>query len=296
MHAKVRIAVLLGAFLLILVRVWPEPLTESDLDVLLAGGRWEEAESRARQAVAADADPSSLLILGRVLFASGRTDRLEEALNCLERSTELDPDRASAWYWLGRANGQVAGRGDMIERAQSARQAGTCLTRALELEPGCFAYAWALVRYHLQVPGLLGGDRAAAGNIAAEFVERQPGEQDLLVAAVALKAGDSSLVLDRLGEVDPLLDEEMTVAWTSIATELGESLLQQGQWAEGVSLFLLVTERFPAQSRGWYGLGRALEGRGDSEGAADAYAQCLARAPDGPRADAIQQRLNELQR
>lgn len=294
MHKPLRISLILGATLLTLVRASAEPMTDGELDSLLDEGRWAQAEDRAREAVASDPDATALLHLGRVLFASGRTDQLEEALTCLERSTDLDPDQPSAWYWLGRARGQAAGQGSMVERAQSARQAGTCLTRALELDPGCFAYAWALVQYHLQVPGLLGGDRSAAGSVASGFIERQPGEQDLLAAAVALKAGDFARVLDLLRSVDETPDEAMILAWKSTATETGESLLRKEEWTDASALFLLVTERFPEENGDWIGLARAREGQGDPEGAARAYARYLEKAPDSPRTEAIRERMDEL--
>lgn len=294
MHKQLRIALLIGATLLTLIRASSEPLTDSELDSLLAEGRWAQAESRAREAVASEPDATTLLHLGRVLFASGRTDQLEEALTCLERSTDLDPDQPSAWYWLGRARGQAAGQGGVIERAQSAREAGTCLTRALELDPGCFSYAWALVQYHLQVPGLLGGDRSVAVSVASGFIERQPGEQDLLAAAVARKAGDFARVMDLLRSVDAAPDEVMTLAWKSTATELGESLLRQEQWTDASALFLLVTERYPDENAAWIGLGRARASAGDPEGAALAYARYLEKAPDSPKTDAIRERMNEL--
>lgn len=295
MYERLRILITLGVILLIPVRVWSEPVTEAELDAYLSEGRWSEAESRARAAVATHPDAVSLLMLGRLLFASGRTDQLEEALTCLERATVLDPDLASAWYWLGRARGQGAGQGDMMQRALMARQAGSCLTRALELEPDCFSYAWALVAFNLQVPGLLGGDRAAARSIAAGFVGREAGEADLLEAAVALEAGDVSRVMDLLRSVEGLPDVATTAAWTTIATELGEVLLRHEQWTAAAELFLLTAERLPDENAAWVGLGRAREGGGDTAGAALAYARYLERAPDSPRTDAIRQRTIELQ-
>lgn len=267
------------------------------LDRLLNEGRWTEAEGRAREDVAAaPRDAAAWSALGRVLFTAGRMDQLDEARVCLERATDLDPGRASAWYWLGRANGQAAGQGGMMHRAQMATKSGDCFARAVELEPDRFEYTWALLRFNLQAPSLVGGDRAAARTLASKFDEEQPDERRLLTAAVELKSGTPVRTLDLLRSVEGTETESLVVAWGATAIELGEQLLRGEEWPEAAELYLMVTERLPEERTAWYGLGRALEGKGDPGGATEAYREALERLPDGPRADAIRKHLSELER
>ncbi len=257
-------------------------------------GRWAEAESLARSAVASDADDATgWLMLGRILFASGRADQLDEALQCLERSAELDPDQAATWYWMGRASGQAAGRGSIVRRMQLAGMSRDCFTRAVELAPDCFECTYALVQFHLHAPSLAGADPESVSAIVSNY-EGRSGGKVLLRAVIAFDQGDWAGTGEGLRSVDSFENESMVTAWSFVATRLGELFLKQEQWAKASKVWLMATGRLPENATAWYGLGQAEEGLGHHGAAATAYRRSLELMPEGRRADAARERLSAI--
>ncbi|MEZ5275728.1 MAG: tetratricopeptide repeat protein [Opitutaceae bacterium] len=250
-------------------------------------GDWPAAVAAARRQVSVDTDDSGAwLSLGRVLFEQGRPEDLDEALSCLERAVELEPELAAAWFWLGRAGGQAAGGGGVLNRIRLAGKARAAFTRAAELEPDSFQFVYALVQFHLQAPAMVGGDRQKAAALAAGFNPGRPEERALLVAAVRLAGRDFPGPLEQLDQVGPFADRLVAETWLVLAGQLGTALLDRGRWLEAAEVCQRVTGRSPETASGWLGLGRALAGLDHAAEAEAACRQCLALAPDGPLADA----------
>lgn len=104
-------------------------------EILYDEGRREAADA-VLDALAAEADPQSLLTVGRVL---DQEERYAEAVPVLERALELEPDSIEVLYWLGASH----------ERQGDREEAGHLFGRLLELEPehaptlNYLGYMWA---------------------------------------------------------------------------------------------------------------------------------------------------------
>ena len=247
-------------------------LEYADPEALITGGHWSEAEAAAQAIVNEDPlDAMGWYLLGRTLFERGRAVDLDAAVSHLSRAVSLEPGFAPAWFWLGRASGQLAGSGSLMKRINLAAQSREAFAKALELDPDNFEYAYALVQFYLRAPAMVGGSKGKAEDVIQKFSGEYPEEKLLLEASVSLAGHDDERVLLLLLEAGDSDDRLVRRTWKEIALHLGQRQLADQTWNEAVRTYRLVTERMPNLPAGYVGLGRALDERGDGEGAQRAY-------------------------
>jgi len=267
-------------------------LEHADLEALITGGRWSEAEAAAQAVVNEDPlDAMGWYLLGRTLFERGRAVDLDASVSHLSRAVSLEPGFAPAWFWLGRASGQLAGSGSLMKRINLAGQSREAFAKALELEPDSFEYAYALVQFYLRAPAMVGGGREKAEDVIQQFKGQRPAESLLLKASLALANNDDGEVLALLSEVGDMEDRLIRRTWKEIALHLGRRQLSEQWWDAAVTTFRLIIERLPDLPAGYLELGRALEGNGRIDEAREAYRRGAQLAPDRPVAEARKVRL-----
>jgi tetratricopeptide (TPR) repeat protein len=134
--------------------------------------RYPEARSALEAAVAENPrDSRAAAYLGRVFFEENDLDR---AVEWLEKAAALDPTSAHNVYWLGRAWGVQAIRGNMLVRARLAGKIRRAFSRAVELAPDNVDARTALLEFYLRAPGFLGGSFAKARGEVEEIRRRDP--------------------------------------------------------------------------------------------------------------------------
>lgn len=107
---------------------------------------------------------------GRLAFEQRR---LDSAVEELERAVELAPKDAETHFWLGRALAASARTVESrLTQAARARGARIQFEKALELDPDHLPARLALVRFHLEAPGIVGGRRSEARRHARELEGR----------------------------------------------------------------------------------------------------------------------------
>jgi tetratricopeptide (TPR) repeat protein len=243
----------------------------ADPEALITGGRWSEAEAATQAIVNEDPlDAMGWYLLGRTQFERGRAADLDDAVAHLSRAVSIEPGLAPAWFWLGRASDQLAGRGNLMKRMNLAGRSREAFAKALELDPENFEYAYALIQFYLRAPAMVGGSVGKAEGVIQNFSGRRPGEKLLLEASVSLAGHDDEQVLLLLTQASESDDRLIRRTWKEIALHLGRRQLSDQTWDEAVRTFRLVTDRMPDLPAGYLGLSRALEGNGDFEGARQA--------------------------
>jgi hypothetical protein len=148
---------------------------------------------------------------------------LDAAISHLAQAVSLEPEFAPAWFWLGRASGQSAGSGGLVERIQLAGKTRDAFALAFERNPDNFGYAYALVQFHLRAPGIVGGGSEKARDVIGRFTGRRPEGRRLLEASYSLAENDEDRTLSLLSEVDNLDDGIIRRIWKEIALHLGQS-------------------------------------------------------------------------
>ncbi|WP_289027805.1 tetratricopeptide repeat protein [uncultured Paraglaciecola sp.] len=100
-----------------------------------------------------DDDPQAMLQLAKIYIASD----LDEAEDWIEKAAEKQTDNAEIHYWRGRIMGSQA-QNSVFSALSYAGKSLDSFTLAVELKPDSVLYRNALMQFHLQAPGIAGGD------------------------------------------------------------------------------------------------------------------------------------------
>jgi tetratricopeptide (TPR) repeat protein len=211
---------------------------ESARSMLLDGRAAEARPVLVAAAEASPADADAQYWAGRAWMEEGRSDRADD---WLEKATRLDPDNTEYWLWLGRAYGDQTRKASIFRKRGLALKTKGAFEKAVALDGSNLDARSHLVDYHLEAPGIVGGDRAEALR-QAEAIRATDGPRGLLEIA-RVRAWT-----ERWDEARAALEE---YARGSAATD--SKALAVGAWARG----------------------RLLEHDGDRAGARSAYEEAL---------------------
>jgi tetratricopeptide (TPR) repeat protein len=124
----------------------------------------------------------------RAAYLAGRTlvalDDPDPAAKQLERAVQREPRNAEYVLWLGRAYGLQAQRAGTLRQAGLARKTRETFERVLALHAENLDARGHLIEFHLQAPGIVGGDRRRALAYAEEIASRDPYRGALELARV----------------------------------------------------------------------------------------------------------------
>ncbi|MEO8622317.1 MAG: tetratricopeptide repeat protein [bacterium] len=113
-------------------------------------------------------DDAAMHCIGRILLEK---DSSAGSVEWMEKATAINEHSAQHHLGLGlalRAEGQKAG---MLRAASFVRRVKTELDRSVALDPTLVEARYALVQFHLQAPGMMGGSVAAARDHATELTK-----------------------------------------------------------------------------------------------------------------------------
>lgn len=134
------------------------------------GGRWEEARKFFESYAAKNPkDADAAFYLGRTLL---RLDRMEPAVEWLEKAAALAPNNSEKQWWLGRGYGASARQANILSKAGLAKKAKAAFDKAVALDPANLDARSDLVSFYLEAPGFMGGSVAKAKEQAAEIRKR----------------------------------------------------------------------------------------------------------------------------
>lgn len=126
---------------------------------LLAGRAAEARPVLVAAAEEAPSDAEAQYWAGRAWMEEGRSDRAED---WLERATELAPDNTEYWLWLGRSYGDQTRKASIFRKRGLALKTKAAFERAVAIDGDNLDARSHLIDYHLEAPGIVGGDRAEA--------------------------------------------------------------------------------------------------------------------------------------
>ncbi len=171
------------------MRRWILPLV--CLPLLAKTPEWDQAyalfeKSNFRQAIATlekapRNDPDNLVLLGRSYF---ELDKHSDAVDVLEKATQVAPKRADAFLWLGRAFGRLAESNKLLAFGR-ARKSRAAFEKAVELEPKNREALDDLFEFYFQAPGIVGGGLDKAERVARLVAALDADDGEEMLAKVA---------------------------------------------------------------------------------------------------------------
>lgn len=122
------------------------------------------------------------VLAARMKLAFGVT---EDAVTLAERAVAADPNSAEAHTTLAKAYGQKALKANMFSQMGLARSAKKEVDRALQLDPANIGANNFLIDYLMNAPGIVGGDKNKAREIATSMIKTDAMEGNFAWARIA---------------------------------------------------------------------------------------------------------------
>jgi tetratricopeptide (TPR) repeat protein len=159
------------------------PGSVPSVDALIENGHWKRARAQAEAEYKANPkDARTIYRLARVRRAFGN---LDEAVKLGETAVSLDPKYAPAQRELGDLYCSQAEKASVFKQIGLAHKCKSAFETAVSLDPKDPANVEDLVGYLVQAPGIAGGDKKRAGELAAAIVKVDAARGYLIQAEIA---------------------------------------------------------------------------------------------------------------
>ncbi len=94
----------------------------------------------------------------REVVALMQAQNLDAALDKAQAQVDSNQNSAEAYYWLGAVNGRLAQTSSIFSKLGYAKAVRKAFDRAAELDPKHIEARMGLIQFHLQAPGIAGGN------------------------------------------------------------------------------------------------------------------------------------------
>jgi tetratricopeptide (TPR) repeat protein len=248
---------------------------DSALEALYVADKFDELKRVSAQRVAAQADDAQA-VLGLALAAlekddaTARQSAIKQAQACIEKQARV----AACQYSLGVVLGVQAITEGMIKAARSAGAIKEALTAAHEIEPDWYVARSALMEFHLQAPGMMGGSKAKAVELARGATK--PEQMRLLQARVLMEDKKLEEGLQAMVALPAGLDHALAADLRGWGAQAGLDLVNDKQANKAQPLLERLCRDHPGHAGPAYALGRALGETGAHEAALKSYEQAQA--------------------
>jgi tetratricopeptide (TPR) repeat protein len=238
-------------------------LQEPTLETLYQAERNDELQRAARQRLSTQPDDAqAVLALALVALQGGSPPALRrEALDLAQGCATRQPTATPCRYAHGVLLGVQAMSEGMFAAARSAGTVREALQAAHEQQPAWYPARSAFFEFHLMAPGLMGGSRAKADELAK--AAPTPEQRKALQARALLQDKQHEAALAALlalpATLEPTLADDVR-AW---GVQAGLALVNAGGSAKAVPMFERVMREKPGHAGGPYALARAKGELGD---------------------------------
>ena len=287
--------------------------------------RFTELRAHAEQRLRDDPrDAAALFYSGMLALEENREP--DKALPLLERAVAIAPDVGVYHTGLGGVLGWKALRGGLSDKIRYGLRVHGELSRGVELSPRSVPARMALGQFYVLAPGIAGGDLTRGRLQGIELARLDPHAGALLLgqveekeerfaeaeqhyrrslalakdaperAAADIRLGYLLLRARRVAEAVTTLEDAAQVLplEPNSFDSLAEAQLAAGRTDAAVESYRRALAVNPVYEFSLFGLGRALETRGEPAGARDWYQKYLALVSSGDRADEARDRVKRL--
>ena len=183
------------------------------------------------------------------------SEQYTQAQESFERAVSLDPTNSTYTLWLGRALGRRAERMSGLRRFGAfplARRVRRLFEQAIEFDRTNVEALESLHRFHLEAPGLVGGDKTQARDLAGKIERFDAARGARAWAAYYERLGDSASAGEKYA-LARTLDSEDTGHLLSHAAFLA----RRGLHTESDALFEQAFAQDPRNPEVWLAAGKA---------------------------------------
>lgn len=171
------------AVLTVAAVVWAN---DASPDALIENGHWKRLSAIAQQKLRAN--PNDARANYWMAFAKFEYRDYDGAEPYAEKAVKLDPNQADYHFILGAVSGRKAeNTGNPFSKWSLARKVKREFDAAIALDPRHVLARVALVDFHLEAPGFVGGDKKKAYTLADELLQIDPARGWLAKARIARK-------------------------------------------------------------------------------------------------------------
>lgn len=251
-----------------------------------AAGAPAAAEALARKS-AGDAEVWVLLTRARL-----QSRQPEKAIAAARKATQLAPDNAQAFYWLGNAYGNRIGQVNMLSKLALAPKLRDAFEGAVRLDPALLDARSSLAEFYLLAPAAIGGgvDKARAQAVAIGRYDRARGL--LVQGRIATHQKNPGQALKVYQQAHALKPRDAQVRIALIV-----AYQDSARWKEAFEATKQWTVEEPGKAAAWYQLGRIAAESGQFLGEGEAALRkylTLAREPGSPEPQHARYRLGQV--
>lgn len=158
---------------------------ETSPAVLIRGGHFKQARTILEKQIAENPkDADSLVLLARVRLAY---EDHEDAAKLLKQALVVQPEHSDAHLYMAETYSQQVDHAGIFEKAGIARKIKREAEQALAANPKNIDALETLLDYHLEAPGMVGGDKSKVPEIADKIAALDAVRGNFAKAAVAAK-------------------------------------------------------------------------------------------------------------
>ncbi len=143
-----------------------------NIEVLMDNGHWKRARALAEAAYKANPnDAHANYLMARV---AQRYDKLDDALKYAETAAKLDGKVSAHHRMVGEIAGAVAEKASVFKQMSMAGKIKSSFDVALALDPKNYENVLNKVQFYTEAPGIMGGDKKRAAELANDLVKSNP--------------------------------------------------------------------------------------------------------------------------
>jgi tetratricopeptide (TPR) repeat protein len=269
--AQAPLAAFVGIWLLAVApTTYAQTFKDAALEALYVADKTDELKRVSTARVAAQSDDAQA-VLGVAMVAlqvddaAGRQAAIKQAQACVDKQ----PRAAACQYSLGVVLGVQAMTEGMLKAARSVSTVRDALVAANEIEPDWYPARSALVEFYVQAPGMMGGSKSKADELAR--TAPKPEHAKLLQARMAMVESKWETALQTLVAFPKNAAFELVSDARSWAVQTGLAMINAGQSAKAAPLLEKLFSDHALHAGPAYSLGRAKGELGAHEDAAKLY-------------------------
>jgi len=206
----------------------------------------------------------------------------KQALKHAEKAVELAPDNAQMQIQLGSALNHRIEKASVFTKPGLARRLKTAFETALALEPTNVRSLNALIRFHQEAPGIVGGDKDLVPVYQERLWEASPIAAALQIVTPAMETGDFATARAALTRAQAAVPDSLGLTYqqAKLAALSGEDLAEGQRILEAYLQLPDPPEPgLPSHAGALMRLGQIYAQQGEVEKAREIFARSLSLEP-----------------